>query len=577
MIDRELRLIDSALAGAHRNYRFAAKGVASIESNSLIVSSIPVQGWHPIDASIRVGNIPALVKKLGGSQLYGDEPLIALRELIQNSCDAVRARRLLEERREDWGQVVISVDSNKENSYLRILDCGVGMSVEAITDGLLDFGNSYWNSELSRKELPTLASRGFKSTGKFGIGFFSVFMLGEDVKVQSRRYNAAAESATTLRFSDGVLNRPILTFGEVPELKDGGTLITVKLESSVAKRLLERNEDRTRPDLAARIVGVAPATDVTIILKGRGGVTLKANSWKSCSAGDLVRRAMEDKYIGDGMSRERLDEIISLNSEIVRDVLSSSGKLLGRGFVSIRKYDKYYNFDFGSAVVGGLVSGGLSGLGGIFLAETDVVTRDSARLTGDLSEYHGWLREQANLIKKQGISWDEGADLVETLLCAGLEDESVPALLAADGAITLAQFKERVERLDRFMLVQDASYSLICSQLVDNERISEELRLLDNVFVSKMGYRGVYVGDGHKEDAWGRLRHSGRSVDTLVASVGLKAWGISIAEEDIVNEKRQTGLRKNELVGHVGEREIFDSCYVYEKAAFNKHQRRKQG
>jgi hypothetical protein len=65
------------------------------------------RGWTPLDARVRVSSVVRLVESLGGRELYGETPHVPLRELIQNASDAVRARRVVERRADDWGDIVV--------------------------------------------------------------------------------------------------------------------------------------------------------------------------------------------------------------------------------------------------------------------------------------------------------------------------------------------------------------------------------------------------------------------------------------------------------------------------------------
>ena len=51
--------------------------------------------WEPTDTKVHVSDVANLIERLGGAELYGaqDKLEIALRELIQNSSDAIVARR----------------------------------------------------------------------------------------------------------------------------------------------------------------------------------------------------------------------------------------------------------------------------------------------------------------------------------------------------------------------------------------------------------------------------------------------------------------------------------------------------
>lgn len=128
-----------------------------------------------------------------------------IRELIQNARDAIAARRLLEGRPADWGQVSVRIRGEGEDHWLDVSDTGVGMSSTVLTRTLLDFGASLWDSEAVADEFPGLLSKGFQHVGRFGIGFFSVFMLGQTVRVTTRRYDEGPLDTRVLEFATGPL------------------------------------------------------------------------------------------------------------------------------------------------------------------------------------------------------------------------------------------------------------------------------------------------------------------------------------------------------------------------------------
>src|ERR1041385_3113428 len=137
-------------------------------------------GWRPVNAEIKASDPVSLARTLGGQHLYGRGAFAPLRELLQNSADAIRARRRLEDRSDEWGEARIILETIKASAgdeiWLHVDDTGIGMSERVLVGPLLDFGRSLWNSPLLQEEHPGLESRGIKPIGKFGIGFFSVFM-----------------------------------------------------------------------------------------------------------------------------------------------------------------------------------------------------------------------------------------------------------------------------------------------------------------------------------------------------------------------------------------------------------------
>src|SRR5690606_19726552 len=192
-IDRELKAVDALLHDLGQK-RLAARAVAGVDSPERFAELFRVQGWRPIDATVKVSDIPSLVGTLGGRQLYGDEPEVALRELIQNAQDAVLARQTLQPdfplgqveirltRTDDdvparetltpycpLGQVMFRLTRTDDDWYLEVLDSGTGMEEETLVHGLLDFATSAWSSTSVRHRLRGLADGGIRPSGRFGI------------------------------------------------------------------------------------------------------------------------------------------------------------------------------------------------------------------------------------------------------------------------------------------------------------------------------------------------------------------------------------------------------------------------
>ena len=148
------------------------------------------------------------------------------------------ARRVSEARPSQWGEVRVAVTQSGD-WWLRVEDNGVGMSDALLAGPFLDFGSSYWNSELVTSEHPGLLAKGFEPIGRFGIGFFSVFMLGDVVRVLTRPYREAQRATRVLEFSAGPTSVPLLrNANEDEQLHDGGTRIEVRLKVPPSEGLL---------------------------------------------------------------------------------------------------------------------------------------------------------------------------------------------------------------------------------------------------------------------------------------------------------------------------------------------------
>ncbi|WP_051299725.1 HD domain-containing protein [Methylobacter luteus] len=208
MIDREIRTANRILKNNGRN-ELLAKGVAGAQDLSIFVQNVPVQGWRPVDVSFQIRNVGSVIERFGGAKLYGDEPHLALRELIQNAADAIRARRLYRNKPEH-GRIDIFLKEEDGAWWLHVQDNGIGMSRYVLTDVLLDFGRSLWRDAALREQWTGLAGKGFEAVGQFGIGFFSVFMLGDEIKVTTWRDGDAESNQATLYLRQRTNARPIL-------------------------------------------------------------------------------------------------------------------------------------------------------------------------------------------------------------------------------------------------------------------------------------------------------------------------------------------------------------------------------
>ena len=151
MVDGELRGIDDLLISLKKGYRFEARAVDGVGDLDDFARRVKTSGWEPVDTKIHVTDVAGLVRSLGGKELYGDDRYIPLRELIQNGCDAIRARRLLQNRPQNWGEVTVRLGQDADGPFVEVEDLGVGMSKRVLKGPLLDFGVSFWRSWAVRR------------------------------------------------------------------------------------------------------------------------------------------------------------------------------------------------------------------------------------------------------------------------------------------------------------------------------------------------------------------------------------------------------------------------------------------
>ncbi|EJU10736.1 molecular chaperone of HSP90 family protein [Sphingomonas sp. LH128] len=174
--------------------------IRGAETPDRLSALVQVNGWHPVLADVRISRVDRIVELFGGEKLYGHQMWVPVRELIQNAADAIRYRRELEPVTSAYsGRIVARLrDDGSEHVWIDVEDDGIGMSEAVLTGPLIDFGESYISSSLVKAERPGLLSKGRKRTGKYGIGFFSAFMIADEISVLSRPFDAGVDQSRTL-------------------------------------------------------------------------------------------------------------------------------------------------------------------------------------------------------------------------------------------------------------------------------------------------------------------------------------------------------------------------------------------
>ncbi len=416
VINQELRDVDHLLLQLRKNWRFTAKGVIGASSPRELSEYIKTDGWDPVDCAVRVTDVPKIVEALGGEKLYGSDTSCAIRELIQNAADAVVMRRSIENRDSDWGSVSVRIKKQENKHWLVVEDTGIGMSSSVLTGPLVDFGNSFWRSPLAAREFPGIHSTGVSPIGRYGIGFFAVFMLGKKVLVSSRRYNSAFDSARTLEFRNGLGSRPILyatPSDKVP--RDGGTRVEVCLDKHPLEEggiLVSKQFARETINLKKLIGLLAPSLNVKLSVAEAAEneqIAVGADDWLELDENQL------------------LDRLTSLRSVFGEKIVETDGRLRflkgPDGFVygraSIRK-PNLGGDNTGCVSVGGLRASSVNWINGLFRGREKTVTRNSAVVDLPPEVLAEWASEQARLLERAKLP-DEtkayGASVV--LLCGG--------------------------------------------------------------------------------------------------------------------------------------------------------------
>ncbi|MDR6783518.1 molecular chaperone HtpG [Pedobacter africanus] len=140
--------------------------------------------------SIHTENIFPIIKKF----LYSDNEIF-LRELVSNAVDAVqKIKRLaaLGQYNGELGSPLVEVAVDEEKKTITITDNGLGMTAEEIKKYINQVAFS-GASEFVEKFKD--AKDANEIIGKFGLGFYSAFMVADLVEIQTLSYQEGAEPA----------------------------------------------------------------------------------------------------------------------------------------------------------------------------------------------------------------------------------------------------------------------------------------------------------------------------------------------------------------------------------------------
>ncbi len=504
VVDRELRGVDDLLVDLKNRRRFRAVGVFGAESPERLTEAVLCDGWFPVDARIHISNVAKVVANLGGQKLYGDDQTVPLRELIQNASDAVRARRVLEKREDNWGSIHVHLGKDDQGRHwLQVEDNGVGMTRTVLTKHLLNFGDSTWRSDDISDLFPGLLAKGFQSTGQFGIGFFSIFMWGERVEVITRPYRAAMDATEVLEFPHGLASRPLLRAARDSEqMREGGTRVRVWLDRDPEKEgglLFFKSKKFLTTDsyfwkLPQLCAWLAPALDVNLCVSDlitEKKSIVEAGDWIELPGDELLKRLMTPLELSD-YSRfvaYKGKELISLTDlgEMLQIIRAQGSKtVLGR--LAILPHDAVLNTIHGTITIGGLRGKTEPGIVGIHSGKPTSISRNGCTPTinhGSLSE---WASDQARLWTTQNPpSLFQEKLFYHTVSCAGNPGDMY-CITQKNEPKNIKMIEHQAEKTNRTIIINRDIYNRLTEYLSDFQPI-DSVFVADNWLYSEFYYR----------------------------------------------------------------------------------------
>ena len=175
------------------------------------------------------------------NSLYSDRDIF-LRELLSNASDAIHKRKFIGQTDQSMlnsnpDKILVRIDEKKKT--IEITDTGIGLNAADLTETLGTIARSGTSSFLDSIEADGDTKDAAKTLiGKFGVGFYSAFMVAEKVVVTTRK---AGEDTVNIWESDGQTG---YTISSSDDAHDVGTSIKLFLRKD-AKEYADKSKIRT--------------------------------------------------------------------------------------------------------------------------------------------------------------------------------------------------------------------------------------------------------------------------------------------------------------------------------------------
>ncbi len=177
--------------------------------------------------NVQTENIFPVIKKF----LYSDHEIF-LREIVSNAVDATQKLKTLSTRgafEGELGDLTIKVKVNKDEKTIRVIDRGLGMTAEEVDKYINQIAFSGAEDFLSKYKGNDAAN----IIGHFGLGFYSSFMVADEVEILTKSYLPGSEAVRW--HCDG---SPEFTIEPIDK-EDRGTEIVLHIADDVQEFLEE--------------------------------------------------------------------------------------------------------------------------------------------------------------------------------------------------------------------------------------------------------------------------------------------------------------------------------------------------
>lgn len=206
--------------------------------------------------------------KFLSEEIYQNDPYVFLRELLQNSIDAIRMRREILQKQlgsklRDFGIIKVNVDQEANGDIIVTwCDNGIGMDENIVSNYLAKIGKSYYGS------------RDFKVVGlkmdpisRFGIGILSCFTVADRIEIETFKDPYLPPKSPALKISIPDKKRYFRIEETSSNTSEPGTKVRVFIGKKLIKNNNEKEQYTNSLDITKYLSIVAGFVEFPILVK----------------------------------------------------------------------------------------------------------------------------------------------------------------------------------------------------------------------------------------------------------------------------------------------------------------------
>ena len=216
--------------GAYENLQLSFRRIHSNINNKEVF----LKYINFIPERVKFDSNPDILKLLI-EPLYGRNPAYGIRELLQNAVDAcIEKEKVVSDKYEP--KVIITISDDQD--YIIVEDNGIGMNKDILINYFLVAGASFRNSDVWKKTYCQDNKSTIPRSGRFGVGVFASFLLGNEILVETSRMGEEIE----YKFEANVDTDQIEVLKTIVDRNKSGTKIKIKLDKTIIEELKRQYE-----------------------------------------------------------------------------------------------------------------------------------------------------------------------------------------------------------------------------------------------------------------------------------------------------------------------------------------------